>query len=82
VKAEVGVGQAVVRIPESLGVNLKAETGVGSLTTKGLKLEGSPLKKSVVGATLNGRTSSEPMGRSLSVTAGTGDVRIEGTSEK
>jgi hypothetical protein len=76
-KAESGVGNAVVRIPAKLGMNVDASAGVGQIDTKGLIFKGEAKSKSLVGGAIKGRTEDVPDGRTLKAVSGTGNVRIE-----
>jgi len=80
--ADSGTGNATVRLPSNLGMTVDATTGTGSLKTSGIKFEGNPISKSVVGGSLKGRTTSEPEGRTLKIISGTGNVKIEGETAK
>lgn len=63
-----GVGQATVRLPRNVGVVIKADGGIGSIDTVGLRLEG--------GRYVNDAYGKSPVTIHMNIEGGVGEIRL------
>lgn len=63
-----GVGEAVIRLPHEVGVEIRADGGIGSIDTEGLHKEG--------GRWVNGAWGKSPITIHMNVEGGIGEIRL------
>lgn len=64
-----GVGEVTLRVPRDVGVRVRSQSGIGSVSAEGFRIDG--------GAYVNGAYGSSPVTLDIDLQQGVGDVRLE-----